>query len=161
MSSMPFRPLFIFRPYIYRSVDRVLMTLEGLNDAEMNERPFATANSLYAIATHVLGNVEESLLGVLCGQSVQRDREAEFVATGYSMESLHEQWTMLRGRIEPAMEKLADDALERVFEHPRRGTVTGLEILIIVARHAAEHAGEAELTRDLILLQRAAGSQTP
>jgi hypothetical protein len=35
-------------------------------------------------------------------------------------------------------------------QHPRRGPLSGREILIVVARHAAEHLGQAELTRDLM-----------
>ena len=34
--------------------------------------------------------------------------------------------------------------------HPRRGTITGRDVLIVVARHAAEHWGEAQLTRSLL-----------
>jgi hypothetical protein len=30
-----------------------------------------------------------------------------------------------------------------------RGEVTGREVLMLMARHAAEHVGHAELTRDL------------
>ena len=38
---------------------------------------------------------------------------------------------------------------ERAEIHPRRGVLTGREVLLIVARHATEHLGRAELTRDL------------
>ena len=44
---------------------------------------------------------------------------------------------------------MADLDRERV--HPRRGLLTGREILIVVARHAAEHLAHAELTRDLLM----------
>jgi hypothetical protein len=39
--------------------------------------------------------------------------------------------------------------LGATYRHPRRGAISGREILIVVARHAAEHLGQAELTRDL------------
>ncbi len=39
--------------------------------------------------------------------------------------------------------------LEREVTHPRRGALTGRDVLIVVARHAVEHLGQAELTRDL------------
>ncbi len=45
------------------------------------------------------------------------------------------------------------EALLAPHHHPRRGWSTGREILLIVARHAAEHLGQAELTRDLLLAQ--------
>ncbi|MDP9352215.1 MAG: DUF664 domain-containing protein [Chloroflexota bacterium] len=40
--------------------------------------------------------------------------------------------------------------LEEEIEHPRRGRITGREVLLVVARHCAEHLGQAELTRDLL-----------
>ncbi|MCB0140064.1 MAG: DUF664 domain-containing protein, partial [Caldilineaceae bacterium] len=36
------------------------------------------------------------------------------------------------------------------FTHPRRGQMSGRAILMVVMRHAAEHMGHAELTRDLL-----------
>ncbi|CAN5843324.1 hypothetical protein BH10CHL1_BH10CHL1_01810 [soil metagenome] len=47
------------------------------------------------------------------------------------------------------------DELTRVRSHPRRGQITGREILLVVACHAAEHRGQAELTRDLLFAARA------
>ncbi|MBN1310607.1 MAG: hypothetical protein JXB30_04240 [Anaerolineae bacterium] len=41
-----------------------------------------------------------------------------------------------------------------MHEHPRRGQMAGRAELIIVARHAAEHMGQAELTRDLLFSAR-------
>ena len=73
-------------------------------------------NSLYAIATHVLGNAEEPL----------RERIAKHLAS------------------------LTRDDLDAARAHPRRGTLTGRDVLIVVARHAAEHWGEAQLTRSLM-----------
>lgn len=35
-------------------------------------------------------------------------------------------------------------------QHPRRGIITGRDVLIVVARHAAEHWGEAQLTPSLM-----------
>ena len=40
--------------------------------------------------------------------------------------------------------------LDRERTHPRRGALTAREVLIVVARHAAEHWGEAQLTRSLL-----------
>ena len=40
--------------------------------------------------------------------------------------------------------------LDAAREHPRRGTLTGRDVLIVVARHTAEHWGEAQLTRSLM-----------
>ena len=35
------------------------------------------------------------------------------------------------------------------MKHHWRGEISGREVLIVVARHTAEHLGHAELTRDM------------
>ena len=49
-----------------------------------------------------------------------------------------------------ALDNLPPAEFDREFWHARRGPLTGCEILLVVARHAAEHLGQAELTRDLL-----------
>jgi hypothetical protein len=63
----------------------------------------------------------------------------------------------LRPRLAEALANLPPGALDASYSHPRRGTVTGRDILIIVARHSAEHLGQAELTRDLLRAARERG----
>jgi len=140
-----------FCRFIFGSVDSLIASLEGLNELELNWRPSApNANSLYAIAMHVLGNTEENILGTLCGLSVKRDRDSEFVATGASPTPLRQKWEDLKKRIGVALMNLSENALNRACSHPRRGVLTGRDILIVVARHAAEHLGEAQLTLSLL-----------
>ena len=91
------------------------------------------------------------LLSVLCGIDVDRDRDAEFAATAGSALVIADQWRDLAARITTALDKLTDAALEASRRHPERGVTTGLDVLIVVARHMAEHAGHAELTRDLAM----------
>ncbi|HXM58127.1 MAG TPA: DinB family protein [Candidatus Dormibacteraeota bacterium] len=138
------------------SVDRLLACLAGLSPDELDWRPPADdANSLAALAVHTMGNVEHRLLAMLCRQDVVRDREAEFRAADTSTEALGERWHTLRTRVDEALAELGEDALDRTVRHPERELATGREVLLVVARHAAEHAGQAELTRDL--LRHAAG----
>lgn len=143
----------LFWGYISRSLDRLVACLDGLDVDGLNWRPAAPeANSLYVLATHTLGNAAENLLEMLGNQPVGRDREAEFgvVAGADAAAMIAERWQSLRARIEAVLEGLPPDALDREYTHPRRGTITGREVLLIVARHAAEHLGQAELTRDLL-----------
>jgi hypothetical protein len=46
---------------------------------------------------------------------------------------------------------LSSEAMASERPHPRRGTITAREVLLVAARHAAEHYGQALLTRDLAL----------
>lgn len=135
---------------ICRSIERVVESAEGLGAGQLDWRPPAEgANSVYAIAVHVFANARENLLGTLCGRDIPREREAEFSASGGSATALRGEWLALREELEANLSTIAAAALDRVYTHPRRGAVTGREILLVVARHTAEHAGQAELTRDL------------
>ncbi len=137
--------------YIDSSLGRLVDCLAGLTSEELNWRPPAPgANSLYVLATHTLANAEENLLAVLGGASAARDRGAEFAATSSSADSVTKRWAGLRDELRSALQAILEAQLIQTRPHPRRGTVTGREVLLIVARHAAEHLGQAELTRDLL-----------
>ena len=70
---MPRNEVESFQHFICDTIDSIVGTLDGLTAEELNWRPTAPAtNRLYAIATHVLGNAEENLLGTLCGQPHDR-----------------------------------------------------------------------------------------
>ena len=145
----------LFLRFIGSSLDRLVACLEGLSADELNWRPQApAANSLYALAIHTLGNAEENILETLGGQVVGRDRKGEFAVSGDSVEAVAARWRELRERLAWTLTELPASALDAEYSHPRRGTVTGRAILIVVARHAAEHLGQAELTRDLLRAMR-------
>ncbi|MEZ4863549.1 MAG: DinB family protein [Caldilineaceae bacterium] len=137
--------------YAERSIDRLLHTLEGLEPTALNWRPLPTASTLAILATHILGNIEETVLGLLCGQTLQRNRAAEFQVQAIATAELQARWHTLRSAITAGLAQLTPADLDQRRTHPRRGSLTGWEILLIVARHAAEHLAHAELTRDLWL----------
>ena len=147
-----------FRRFIFSTIQDLVDSLDGLNEAQLNWRPAAAAetNGLYAIAMHVLGNAEENILRTLCDLPVQRTRAEEFAARGLTWEPVRERWLGLQERIAPALAGLSGADLDRLRRHPRPGMLTGREILLVVARHAAEHWGEAQLTRNLLKARRSA-----
>ena len=148
----------LFWRYIASSLDRLVAVLDGLDTAELAWRPpAAEANSLYALVVHTLGNAEENLLETLGGQPIGRDRAGEFAAGG-DLATVTAKWDALRPRLAAMLAALPDGALDATYQHPRRGSISGRDILIVVARHAAEHLGQAELTRDLLRTARAAGA---
>ena len=146
-----------FRDFIFNTIDSLVGALDGLDEAGLNWRPAAPAtNSLYAIVTHVLGNAEENLLGTLCSRAHERDYPGEWIATGKDADALRARWALLRERFDQAFAALPPDELDRERKHPRRGMLTGRDVLIVVARHTAEHWGEAQLTKSLLSAQRGA-----
>lgn len=136
--------------YIGRSVDRILLCLDGLSEDDLNWRPLDSANSLYVLATHMMGNIEANVLGVLCHERIVRQRDDEFRARGSAAGPLQGKWRALQDTVSSHLAQLPPRALDREYEHPRRGRITGRDLLITTARHAAEHVGHAELTRDLL-----------
>jgi hypothetical protein len=145
----------LFWRYIASSLDRLVALIDGVSASDLDWRPPAPgANSLYVLAMHTLGNAEENLLETLGGQPIGRDREAEFAAQGGSAETIVARWQALRPRLAEALAKLPVGALDAPYPHPRRGAITGRDILIVVARHSAEHLGQAELTHDLLRAER-------
>lgn len=79
---------------------------------------------------------------------VGRERDAEFAQDGTAA-GVRARWRELRPRLVAALSHVAPGELARDRPHPRRGALDGRAVLIVVARHAAEHLGQAELTRDL------------
>lgn len=57
----------------------------------------------------------------------------------------------LRLELEGVLKAMTAALLNETVEHGWRGPIARREVLIVVARHAAEHLGQAELTRDLAL----------
>jgi DinB superfamily len=133
------------------SLERIVACVDGLSDDELNWRPPAPAtNSVGAIVLHALANAEENVLGTLCGQAVARDRENEFAPAELSPAAIQARAETVQTRVREALAGLTPEDLTRECHHPRRGTLSGREVLLIAARHAAEHVGQAELTRDLL-----------
>jgi uncharacterized damage-inducible protein DinB len=152
----------IFWRYTASSLDRLVALVAALDDGELGWRPPAEgANPLRVLAVHTLGNSHENLVGLLGGEDVARDRDAELRAATGDGPALERRWRSLRPRLERALARLDAAALARQYAHPRRGTITGREVLLVVARHAAEHLGQAELTRDLLRRAQSSGSSAP
>lgn len=138
-------------PYLRRSVDRIVGQCCAAPGGQIHWKPPAEhANSLAALATHAIGNIEHRLLGLLCGQDGQRDREREFAENDIPAEEIVQRWALLCPELEAALSQLTDAQVGGTFEHPDRGTITGHDILLIAARHMAEHEGQAALTSDLL-----------
>lgn len=145
----------LFGEKLIEHVERILATMDGLDRDGINWKPTSdNTNSIYVLATHTMENVKQNVMVVLGGAPDDRDRDAEFVARGESAEELLSRWATQRGQIESRLSELGPDILSREYDHPRRGRVTGRELLLNAVAHAAEHAGQTELTRDLYLAQR-------
>jgi hypothetical protein len=139
-----------FWRYISSSLDRLVELSQTINPSGLHWTPPAPdTNSIAVLVVHTLGNAEENILQTLCGEPLKRDRSGEFAIQATTAEELIGRWRDLRPRLESALSRITPDDLNGDKQHPRRDSIPGREVLIVVARHAAEHLGQAELTRDL------------
>jgi hypothetical protein len=132
------------------AVDRIFARIDGLDEDGLNWKPPAPeANSLYILGTHIIGNVRQNVLIVLGGAPDDRDRDAEFEASGANARELIDRWNEVKEQITTRLSELGGEILDQEYAHPRRGATSGRELLINAIAHANEHIGHAELTRQL------------
>ena len=140
-------------------VKRLCASLEGMSEAQLNWRPPTDgANSAYVIAAHTLGNARAWVLGIACGRPVERDRPAEFRASGHDATELTAQGQQLSDDMVEGLASLPPSALERRLVPPRSlwgegepWEISVREALLHVMEHASLHVGQLQITRDLAL----------
>jgi hypothetical protein len=147
-------PVDTLASYVERTVDQMADIVAGLGDDLANRRPaLPGANSPYVILRHCLGVMEFWGGQVVAGRAVQRDRPAEFRATG-----------PVAGLIEAAQAaKIAfrADAATADPPAPPRGdpggkdrdeleTLTQGGALLHVLEELTQHLGQMEITRDVL-----------
>jgi hypothetical protein len=148
-----------YRRQIQALLERVCACLEGLSEAQLNWRPpIDGANSAYVIAAHTVGCARAFVLGIACGQDVERDRPAEFRASGTDATDLTAQARRLSGDVEAALAALPISALDQRLLPPKSlwgegepEEISVREVLLIVVEHTSLHLGQLEITRDLAL----------
>lgn len=138
-------------PYVMRSIDRIVAVAFDELDVEGRAwRPEAEgANNVLTIMNHMISNAEDNLLGTIAGLPVTYDRQADFVTPSPDPEAVRARWARVSAAFEAVLSGLDDARMLETVPHPRRGPVSRLDTLVVVARHAAEHLAHAELTRDL------------
>ena len=147
----------LYATRLRRLLDKLVESVDGLEDGRLNWRPpLPEANSRYVLVAHVLGNLEAWVLGIACGQAIDRDRPAEFAATGSDAGALIERARALARRFDEALAALPEDALD-VQKLPSKlhwgagmpEQCTVREALMHAIEHAAVHLGHIHLTRDM------------
>ena len=136
--------------------DRLLRTLEGLDEDAINWKPAApTANSLVVLVTHALASAEDHVVRRAAGKPVVRSRDAEFATKGDGS-NLPARAAEVKKRIAEALAGLdgrLDDEREAFLrEWSRPWTVR--DTLVNSIAHTVEHVGHAELTRDLHIARK-------
>jgi hypothetical protein len=141
--------------YVDEALDGMVKIVSDLGDELANQRPdLPGSNSPYVILHHCLGVMEYWGGELVAGRGVQRDRDAEFRASGPVAELVE--------RARRARRQLASDIADLDPFGPLRGlpnpkdadlplTTTQGGALIHIHEELAQHRGQMEGCRDVLL----------
>lgn len=135
----------------------VIEQLAGLPEEMLNRSmPLPEANSLFALATHLVGAGEFWVLALAGGRTIQRDRPAEFRATG-SLDQLKDRYTRWLAAVHEVLDQMPAPRLDELAEPPAayRGSLgdtplTVRDCLLHSVEHSALHQGHIEITKQLL-----------
>ena len=144
--------------FVDLALDQMTAIVEDLGDELVNRRPpFRDTNSAYVILTHCLGVMEYWGGATVAERPIQRDRAAEFTASG-------DVAGLLR-RTEQARRRLREDLVgldaaappvnvRRDPDDPVPYTETKGAVLLHLLEELFQHLGQMELTRDALVASR-------
>lgn len=147
-----------FLTFVDECLDGMVAVVEDLGDDLANAAPdLRGANTPYAVLTHCLGVMAFWGGHVIAGREVARDRDAEFTASGSVAELVR--------RVEDARRQLAADlagldptAAPRGAPRPEDVALpfgrTQAGAAVHVLHELAQHLGQMELTRDVLVAGR-------
>jgi Protein of unknown function (DUF664) len=140
--------------YVDEALDQMTAIVVGLGDDLASTQPdLPGANSPYAILTHCCGVLEQWGGQTVAGRRIERDRAAEFVATGSVAD--------LEARVAAARVRLRADLAHLDWDAPPRGPVDPQDadlpvgrsqggVLLHIYEELSQHLGQMEITRDLL-----------
>lgn len=141
--------------FIDQQLDAMIAMVEELGDGLANRTlDIAGSNSPYAILTHCLGVIEYWGGHVVAGRPSNRDRAAEFTASGAVAD--------LVARARTSRSRLAQDVAAAELDLPARNSPgpenaavpigrTQGGALVHIQEELARHRGHMDITRDLLL----------
>jgi uncharacterized damage-inducible protein DinB len=146
-----------FADVLERIGREVLGELEDLPHEALNRVvPIPEGNTLFAVATHLVGAGEFWVLTLAGGREVDRDRDAEFRASGTYAE-LEVRYSRWMTAVRDVLSTLPSEAWARIAEPPEQYTgslgdqpMTVRACVLHAVEHSALHLGHIQLTRSLL-----------
>jgi hypothetical protein len=143
-----------FMWFVDTALDQMAVIVRELGDDLANRRPpLDGANSPYAILFHCLGVMEYWGGATVADRPVQRDRAAEFVATG-TVADLLASASVARGRLEADV--IGSDSMAlppNVMGEAAPYNETKGSVLLHILEELYQHLGQMELTRDILVAE--------
>ncbi len=128
--------------------DDVAKTIEGLSPEALDWSPKAGVNSITVLIVHLTGSQRFLFGEVIGGQDIHRDRDAEFLAKGLSLDELKQRLSDNLTYIADVMESLTLADLERKCMFRTREVTVGW-VISHALKHTATHLGHIQVMRDL------------
>ena len=126
---------------------------DGLSDDQLNWKPSGKeTNSIGILMNHIMGLEIFQVAERVGGQSVNRDRAAEF-ANRATRDALVKRRAEVENLVREALDKLTSADLSRAIRTPN-GEVPALNFLIGTVSHVSDHMGQVILTRKLLEAQK-------
>jgi hypothetical protein len=149
LSPAPKRELAEMRDRLVREVDRVIAATDGLSASRLAWTPAAKgSNSLLVLAAHTVGAAERHILVNIAGRRAGATRDEEFTSKG-DIAGVRARWDAVKAGIIDVLDHLPPGRLDDDLTGPV-STRSVHSMIVHAIAHASEHAGQAELTRDLI-----------
>jgi hypothetical protein len=140
--------------FVDDALDGMIGIVMDLGDERANRRlDLPGANSPYAVLTHCLGVIEYWAGHIVAGRVIERDRAAEFRASG-SVAGLVARVRRVRGQLEVDLSQLDPGGAPRGTPQPDDAALpiarTQGGALVHVYEELARHRGQMETTRDVM-----------
>lgn len=134
--------------------EQVRNAIRGLGDDAASWQPLPEGtNSIYAILTHLVGSEAKWIHHHVGGRPLQRDRDAEFLASGRFADVV-ERWEAGGKETDAILAKLTPSQLgePRIVEMATRSETRNVNVrwcVLHMLNHMAIHVGHIQLTRQL------------
>lgn len=143
--------------FVDRALDGMMGIVEEMGPELANREPdFSGANSPYAILFHCIGVCNYWIGALIAGRQTERDRLAEFRATG-TVTTLRAAVEDLKRQIRLDLEHVGETQAIAAMPNPGYTPLPGYTrwttgaVLIHAYEELAQHHGQMELTRDLLM----------
>ena len=157
-----------FLHFINVALDGMVRIVEALGDERVNLRPdFPGANSPYVILYHCVGCTNFWIGALLAGRQVNRDRDAEFQARGTVADIVQAVRTLQKQLPEDLTHVQGNKPLAYPDALLAQGGTTRQDVghwrqgkaLVHAYEELAQHHGQMEITRDILMQQGSSSSE--
>jgi hypothetical protein len=152
----------VFAQRLRMVVDRLAETVEAIPAQHVDERVLSDGNTPAIITTHVCASARAAVLGIGCGQQVERNRVDEFTAAGGTPESLGAAFRALADETERALLATRDGQFDEVTTPPQawlglvpQQPMARRAAVLSAIAHASEHLGELMFIKDTFAVRDA------